>query len=291
MTAEESTGILQSRGQEEGASYCVIETEQFSVPDYVLPFLSRRKDGDQVAYTYTMDKKGKRLTKIMGVKKGQATIKEPAKVPPPTLHHIKVIKVNEIALKYDNLSKDPRISGIRTVMMTPATFGIFTNAGIKDGDEIDILVDIQGVVSLPDKNFKNATEILRENINRLEEEANPPKTTTVPIEKDTVAPQGKPTEGSGNPTEEPAKEEMKNQDTARPTPSPLPAPEFATLTIVHTVNLGNYESLKIGIEGQAEDREELELFLNDTLSRYGREHPPTMEAIDTYRRRVLGVKV
>ncbi len=296
MTDNELTGTLQSRGQEEGANYAVINNERFSVPDYVLPFLSRVKDGEEIKFLTMQDQKGMRLTKIMRKNRNpKPAAVEPAKVPPPQLHHVRVIKVNEVAIKYDNLSKDPRLAGVRTISLTPAQFGEFTNRGIKDGDEIDIVVDAQGYCSLPDAKFTAARDILRENINKLEEEANakgnPPTATTTPVKTATMATQGKPSEGSGNHTEEPGKEEMEKPDTARPTPSPLPAPEFATLSIIHTVNLGNYESLKIGIEGQAVDREELEQFLDDTLSRYGRNHPATMEAIDTYRRRVLGVKI
>ena len=277
MTADELTGTLQSRGQEEGANYAVIDNERFSVPDYVLPFLSRVKDGEEVKFLVMQDQKGKRLTKIMrkNSSKPQPAAVEPAKIPPPTLHHIKVIKVNEVAIKYNNLSPDPRISGIRIISLTPATFGMFTDAGIKEGDEIDILIDAQGMVTLPTTEFKTAKDIhLQENLDRMNgpadgETAEPPggeliKAPATAPETDTVALQGKPITTSD-------KDRAYRWD----------------LTIGGTVNLQNYENLKLEISGPACDRDQMIAYLDETLLRFGRNNPAVKDMIDAWRKKVL----
>jgi len=62
------------------------------------------------------------------------------------------------------------------------------------------------------------------------------------------------------------------------------------VTIGVTINLDNYENLRIEVEGDAEKREDVEsliLFLDGILARLGRGDPATAERVDAYRRRVL----
>jgi len=83
-----------------------------------------------------------------------------------------------------------------------------------------------------------------------------------------------------------------------PSPSPsaatVPAaktlvipPPASRITIDTTINLGGYESLKIGINGEATDHAALKAYLIDTLRQYGQRDPMTREAIDRYIHRVL----
>lgn len=266
---------------------CVIDGVPYTVPNYVMEFLSRRTEGEKVEFSFTEGEAGRRLTKIMRANRTEkpAQVKEPAKVPPPQLHHVRVIKVNEIALKYFNLSKDPKIAGERVLVMTPAQFGTFTDAGIKDGDEIDILIDAQGFVSLPPKGSTPTKDAaLRENLDRMNGPADgeivdppggelikaPPRenkeNTTTPPEKATVAPQGKPTEETPN-----DKDRAYRWD----------------LTIGGTINLGNYENLKVEISGPACDLEQMKAFIGETLDLFGKGNPATRELIEGYKRRVL----
>lgn len=274
------TGTLESHY---GKS-CMIDGISYAVPDYVMPYLEKRKDHEVVTFSYTEGTAGRRLTKIMSANRTEkpTQVKEPAKVPPPQLHHVRVIKVNEIALKYFNLSKDPKIAGERTIMMTPAMFGIFTDAGIKEGDEIDILIYAQGYVSLPKKDTPPAKDVhLQENLDRMNGPADgetveplggelikaPPKEPdTTPPEKATEAIQGKPSEDMG-------------VDKDRE--------YYWDLVLGGTINLQNYENLKVELSGPACDREQMIAYLGETLDLFGKGNPATREMIESYKRRVL----
>ncbi|MBN1431299.1 MAG: hypothetical protein JW931_00840 [Methanomicrobiaceae archaeon] len=62
------------------------------------------------------------------------------------------------------------------------------------------------------------------------------------------------------------------------------------LSIGITVNLENYENLKVEVDGEVKDGEdagELMEYLDIVLSRLGRNDPETKKRIDSYRRRVL----
>ncbi|RXE55845.1 hypothetical protein ABH15_06380 [Methanoculleus taiwanensis] len=66
------------------------------------------------------------------------------------------------------------------------------------------------------------------------------------------------------------------------------------VTIGITINLENYENLRLEVEGDVktqEDADELVAFLDGILSRLGRGDPATAERIDAYRRRVLTTRV
>ncbi|NLX50007.1 MAG: hypothetical protein GXY82_09115 [Methanospirillum sp.] len=63
------------------------------------------------------------------------------------------------------------------------------------------------------------------------------------------------------------------------------------MTVGVTVNLTNYESLRLEVSDEVSNEEEvrsLVQFLDQTLSLFGRDHPETAGLVDTYRRRVLG---
>jgi formylmethanofuran dehydrogenase subunit E len=66
--------------------------------------------------------------------------------------------------------------------------------------------------------------------------------------------------------------------------------EKRKLSIGITVNLENYENLKVEVEGEAKDGRdagELIEYLDSVLSRFGRNDPETKKRIDNYRGRVL----
>lgn len=66
--------------------------------------------------------------------------------------------------------------------------------------------------------------------------------------------------------------------------------ERKNLAIGITVNLENYENLRLEVSGEVsaeEDVEELIRFLDGVLSRFGRGSPETKERIESYRRRVI----
>lgn len=62
------------------------------------------------------------------------------------------------------------------------------------------------------------------------------------------------------------------------------------VTIGITINLENYENLRLEVEGDVETREDVDdliMFLDGMLARLGRGDPVTAERVDAYRRRVL----
>jgi len=70
-------------------------------------------------------------------------------------------------------------------------------------------------------------------------------------------------------------------------------PEKKTLTLGITVNLDNYENLRLeitGAVGSPEDADELAGFLDTMLSRLGRGDEATAERVDNYRKRVFSMK-
>ncbi len=65
------------------------------------------------------------------------------------------------------------------------------------------------------------------------------------------------------------------------------------VTIGITVNLENYENLRLEVEGDVETREDVDdliTFLDGMLARLGRGDPATAERVDAYRRRVLALR-
>lgn len=78
-------------------------------------------------------------------------------------------------------------------------------------------------------------------------------------------------------------QEVTTKDAARP-----PTPPASRISIYVVINLGGYESLKIGIDGEAVDRDKLRAVLDDELAQYGRNNELAKTAIDSYRKRILG---
>ncbi len=65
------------------------------------------------------------------------------------------------------------------------------------------------------------------------------------------------------------------------------------VTIGITINLENYENLRLEVEGDVETREDVDdliTFLDGMLARLGRGDQATAERVDAYRRRVLAVR-
>ena len=63
------------------------------------------------------------------------------------------------------------------------------------------------------------------------------------------------------------------------------------LTIGVTINLDNFENLRLEVSGKAETQEQadaLAKFLDDQLARLGRGDAPTATRVDNYRKRVFG---
>ncbi|KUG21002.1 MAG: hypothetical protein KO206_03070 [Methanomicrobiaceae archaeon] len=70
--------------------------------------------------------------------------------------------------------------------------------------------------------------------------------------------------------------------------------EKKEVTISITINLGNYENIRLEVEGKAENQQQAEgliSFLDEMLARLGRGDEATAERVDAYRRRVFGTGI
>lgn len=283
----ELSGTFQSQGNKEGDTYYVIDGEGYYIPLYVVKFVTGMKHpikpGDRVSFVVATNDQGqKRITKIWREKKEDSQKSAPAPTPAPQPTPIpilvKVVQVNEIALKCREVSDNPAKQGLILANLSPAEFGKFTNAGIKEGDEIWVLFDNKGFVTLP------ADQHLQENIDRMNGPADG-ETVSPPGGELVKAPPKEPPKVS--PKESPKAQEEKT--TARPTSQPAPDNiGMCTLTIGGTINLQNYENLKVEISGPAAYRREIIMYLNDTLEMLGKKEPTTGGMIDAWRNRVLG---
>lgn len=251
MTDDELTGTLQARGN----NTVTIDGQEFNVPDYVVDWMKNMQrplqDGETVLYKKSQSKEGGAWY--------LTKIRRPPKS--NTNAGPQVDQKSGVLISHFNTGCTVRMAnGDKNYALTKPF-----PKDVELPQKMEFSIDKQGFI-LGYKFWGKADLALQENLDRAK------FTPATEVKKEEPKP----------PQAEPK--------TSAPSTS-QPAPEFATLTIVHTVNLGNYESLKIGIEGPAGERVKLEQFLDDTLSRYGRAHPPTTEAIDTYRRRVMGVRV
>ncbi len=290
---------------------CVISGQAYVVPDYVKDFLNRRNIGDEVEFTFTEGEKGRRLTKIMAAnrwtsqktgtpaKTPAANVKSGKEQPLPQLYRIRVIKVNEIALKYETITDNPALMGSRLIMMTPHQFGVFTEAGVKDGDEIDILIDANGFITLPSTppemaTFTPADKILQENIDKVEAEKKAAQTNTAPSPSQ---PPEKPVPSPSTtaPKESPVKT-TQPPATVKEDPTQAPKTETTlstvngnglTLVLGGTVNLENFENIRVEVSGPADRRDEMIEYVRETLTKLGNKDPFTKNQIDGYLKRVF----
>jgi hypothetical protein len=265
---EELTGILQSRGQEEGVSYVVIDSTRLNVPEYVLDWMANMKNplrnGETVLYKKQQDREGGawRLTKIRRPDKGST----PAAGP-------QVDQKSGILLSHYATGCTVRMAnGDKTYALK--------NPFPKDiilPQKIEFTVDKQGFI-LGHRFYGKADVALQENLDRL----------NGPADGETVSPPG----GElvkAPPQEKPQAVVKESLTTAHPLP-PLAEANIGmcTLTIGGTINLQNYENLKVEISGPAAYRKEIILFLNDTLEMLGKKEPTTGGMIDAWKNRVLG---
>jgi len=87
---------------------------------------------------------------------------------------------------------------------------------------------------------------------------------------------------------EPAPAQQPQNDTCASSPAAVQMwTEIPKLTLGGTLNLENFENLKLEVTGSAADREKLKAFLDETAAMFGRNHEATREKIDAWRRRVL----
>ena len=278
---DELTGTLQSRGQEEGVSFVVIDGTRYNVLPYVLEWMAKQEnpiqDGETVVYRRSQDKEGEpwNLTKISRPWKPHTT-KKPAAGP-------QVDQKSGILISHYTTGCTIRMAnGDRTyALKTPMP---------KDTElpqKIEFTVDKQSFI-LGYRFGGKADIALQENLDRLNSPAD--GKTVEPPGGELISPPPKETPPRSpipTPTQAVVKE---NLTPARPLPPLLDTNSvgMCTLTVGGTINLQNYENLKVEISGPAAYRREIIMYLDDTLSLLGKKEPTTGGMIDAWRNRVIG---
>ena len=284
----EATGTVESL--EKG--WIGISGSKYKILDYVEPFAARRQIGDDVDFQYTIEKDGetKCLTKITAARKG--TDKLPPKKPEEK-------DVSGVFWKSDGVNvalrgfldgktrlfcmsppiaermKEAVIGQQIKLRVDPNSFVIrFTLGDVLPEDEIAKLLPQPAPATAPAREVKTGAEIAKENLNHL---------TGPPIAPANSAPaqqQEKTIPASTSPSPSPAAATV-------PAAKTLVPPPASRITIDTSINLGIYEFLKVGVQGEAADHAALKAYLIDTLRQYGQRDPMTREAIDRYIHRVL----
>ena len=269
MTSEELAGVLQSRGQEEGVSYVVIDSQRFTVPEYVLDWMAKMQkplqNGETVLYKKQQDREGGEwaLTKIRRPPKGSSPNTSPKAGAVVQVDQKSGILISHYAtgctVRMENGDKTYALQSRLPEIELP--------------QRIDFTVDKQGFVrsytfrgKVNPEGFTPAAQILKDNLDRM----------NGPADGETVEPPGgelinAPAALQGKPDTTPDKDRAYRWD----------------LTIGGTVNLQNYENLKLEISGPACDRDQMIAYLGETLDLFGKGNPATREQIEGYKRRVL----
>jgi hypothetical protein len=201
------TGTLESRG----AGTVVIDGILYKVQDSVSKFVAWRKDGEVVDFSYT-EGEGGRLLKYITKSSTRAPPKEQQEKPPESVL-VKVIQVNEVALKCRRVTDDPAKAGLITAKVNPGEYGKLTKAGVKEGDEILVIFDNKGYFNLPE-NFRvsasncTPTSVVKGTTNPAPTKETPPLSTAQPPqaapEKATARPvSSQPAPGSNGNDKEP----------------------------------------------------------------------------------------
>lgn len=268
---DELTGTLQSRGQEEGQSYAVIDGQRLNCPDYVVDWMAKMQrplqNGETVLYKKAQDREGGawHLTKIRRPPK--ETKGSPAGGPP------QVDQKGGVLLSHYPTGCVVRMSnGDKTYALKAPL-----PKDIELPQKMEFTVDKQGFI-LGHRFYGKADVALQENIDRL----------NGPADGETAEPPGG--ELVRAPPPEKKQEVVKESlTTARPLPAlPVNDVGMCTLTIGGTINLQNNENLKVEISGPAAYRREMIMYLNDTLELFGQKEPTTGGMIDAWKNRVLG---
>jgi len=245
-TNEEFTGILQSRGQENGESYCVIDNTQYFIPDYVREWLAKLPDGTRVLYKYSMKKEGRKdLTKI---RMAPAANNEQTKAYPEKLN----MRVGVLISHYPTSCTIQTDNGEKTFALNSKF-----PPNIELPQKIEFAVNKLGFIT--GYKFLGKAE-------------------------DVSVPQ--------SPSQQPSSPPISSASSVSPQKGSEKKPELTevgmcTLTIGGTINLQNYENLRVEISGPAAYRREMIEYLKDTLDLFGEKDKVTREMIEVWKRRVL----
>jgi hypothetical protein len=268
--AEETTGILQElvKNSAEIVVGAVVDGISYEVPENVSKFISRRYVNSTVTFDYQVSTDGKKrkitflhAAKAEGFKTGNEVKKEEKRISGdlkaihPTSHKI-------------DLSRG---SGIISVH-APAVWHDIESIPL--GSTIECFYGDAGTVNLVTVLSPARPDAKKELAQNLPEKA-PMAQNNGSAQK----PAEKPEEETG-----PAKEPETCTSSSHPV---FLWTDIATIDLECTVNLDNYENIKVRVSGSNSDRDKLIALLNDTLGQFGKD-AITREKIAAYQRRVLG---
>ena len=267
MTADviEGTGTLQSKG----AGQAVIQGEMYVVADFVQKFLDRVKVGSEVDYQFELSNDGTKR-RLVRIQQHKTTDKKPEvktgaeiKQIEDTRRRITLTGYSTALISFqfeDGQKNKSSVAlsteqydqleewGIRSKLPLPGCEISWNTAGMMKG------VWIPGI-NAPDPLPRSGKEILKENLDQVRE-APPKEPAPVTTTRDTST-------------------------------SPRMWSGETNLTIGVTINLDNYENLRVSVSGSAADRSQLIEYLNETLDCFGKTEA-TRGMIDAYRKRVIG---
>ena len=281
--------------------YVKIAGTEYRALDYVEPYVTRRRIGDLVDVSFSLDKDGSPvLTKIAPHKSGGE--KQSAKGKPQDKPAKEISAVlRKVQDPYLMVTKEGEEKITLYCLSNEMRDRIQTDPALNIPQRIKVSIDGISFVqryelgeSVPEDSLPPiaAPIVTGGQIKQEKEKAKqatisePPKEEPKKEEKKEEAPK----------QEEPKKEEPLKADDKSASPHPseelLPLNGRYILRLGGTCSLDNYENIKLEIEGVLDpknpgEREDLIRYWDETLGLLGRNSPVTKDKIDSFRRRVI----
>ena len=271
--------------------YARINGTEYRALDYVDPYVTRRKVGDLVDISFSMDKDGLPvLTKISPHKAGGAGQKGKPEKPGKEVSAI-LRKVQDPYLMVTEEGKD-RIS--LYCLSHEMRDRIQTDPGLNIPQKIRVSVDAISFV----QGYELGESVPEDTLPPI---AAPIVTGgQIKQEKAKQATISEPPKEAPKQEDPPADPAGENKDNYTSSPSCEDAKEIPgvlcgggyTLRLGGTCSLDGYENIKLEIEGIIDpknpgEREDLIRYWDETLGLFGKKSPATKDKIDSFRRRVI----
>ena len=219
------------------------------------------------------------------------TPKAPAKPPegPSPFHRVCITNYSMASVSFRFLTGQKNKS---TVQLLPDQYKWFEENGVRHilptNADISWKAGTLYESRIPGVNCSELPELPEQKQKDPEPETNTDFQTAEKLKKDLEAAQagtfvpveGVNTDGTSEPSQPPAEDRVQYYERIG----------SWGIKISATVNLQNYENIKVEVDGPAEDREQMVEFLDDTLTQFGRNNPATSDLIDSFRARVLKKK-
>jgi len=266
----EATGIFEKLEKDATGTWATISGNRYKVLEYVEPFAARRRAGDEVGIVYQFDMDGttRILTKVLAVKKEVTKSSATGRL------------VEGIVVDRAGNNLKVLVNGKETVYAMGPFLGQIKNT-IFRGQHVKLDVNKDS--------FITTISLLGEILSEDKVLQKPPVHTAAEIKREQAA-------QTPPPQAPPAPPAVEKQETRDISTSPSPPastrpggvpPPGARISIDCAINLGGYESIKVGIQGDASDLPALKAYLIDTLRSMGERDVMAKASIEKYITRVL----